>query len=306
MTWVIASNAQTNTFPPMGNAGIGTVDPKAKLSFNNLNDGSDGPDGITWYSPDPLHYGIHRTEGAWTQPNYQQLRLVWDTGIILNPGTLYGKSYVDIQGAGLRVTSGNIGIGTINPLSKFHVQADANTSGAPANSQVLIGGTTNPEKRLSLAYNTSSNYAELQSQAYTGSYTAIILNPNGGNVGIGTNNPSAKLAVEGNIKAREIKVESTVWPDYVFDKDYQLPTLKEIEKHIQEKGHLPGIPSAKEVKENGIELGEMNAKLLQKIEELTLHLIEKDKQLNKVNAVNNEYGKRLQDLESKINLLLVK
>ncbi|WP_276090966.1 hypothetical protein [Pedobacter sp. JY14-1] len=100
-----------------------------------------------------------------------------------------------------------------------------------------------------------------------------------GNVGIGTTNPTEKLSVKGKIRAQEIKVELTGWADFVFAKDYKLPTLAETETHIKEKGHLPGIPSAAEVKENGVELGEMNKKLLQKIEELTLHLIEMDKEL---------------------------
>jgi len=94
-----------------------------------------------------------------------------------------------------------------------------------------------------------------------------------GNVGIGTSTPSSKLSVNGTIRAREIKVENAAWPDYVFEKGYQLPSLEASALHIKSKGHLPDIPSADEVKANGIDLGEMNAKLLQKIEELTLHLI---------------------------------
>ncbi|MNU07544.1 hypothetical protein D3C72_2531870 [compost metagenome] len=69
------------------------------------------------------------------------------------------------------------------------------------------------------------------------------------------------------------------WPDFVFAKDYKIHSLQETEKHIKQHGHLPGIPSAEEVKANGIDLGEMNAKLLEKVEELTLHLIEKDKEI---------------------------
>jgi len=108
-----------------------------------------------------------------------------------------------------------------------------------------------------------------------------------GNVGIGTALPKERLSVNGKIRAHEIKVETANWPDYVFAKDFQLPSLKETEKYINEKGHLPGIPSAEEVKVNGIDLGEMNAKLLQKIEELTLHLIEKEKK-EKVQQLNLE------------------
>ena len=100
-----------------------------------------------------------------------------------------------------------------------------------------------------------------------------------GNVGIGTSNPGAwKLAVNGNIRAKEIKVE-TGWADYVFEDNYSLPTLEEVESHIKEKGHLINIPSAKEVEENGIQLGEMNKLLLEKIEELTLYIIQQEKRI---------------------------
>jgi len=80
---------------------------------------------------------------------------------------------------------------------------------------------------------------------------------NAGNVGIGTTAPADKLSVNGNIRAKEIKVETANWPDYVFAKGYSLPSLAETERHIRGKGHLPGIPSAAEVTEKGIELGEM-------------------------------------------------
>ena len=86
--------------------GIGTRTPGAKLSFNNMNDSSNGADGITWFNSRPTEYGIHRTAGAWSSPNYQQLRLGWTTGIVLDPGTRYGKSYVDIQGGGLVLGGG--------------------------------------------------------------------------------------------------------------------------------------------------------------------------------------------------------
>jgi hypothetical protein len=109
-----------------------------------------------------------------------------------------------------------------------------------------------------------------------------------GNIGIGTLTPKEKLSVNGKIRAHEIKVETSGWPDYVFAKDYQLPSLQETEQHIKDKGHLPGIPSAEEVKANGIDLGEMNAKLLKKIEELTLHLIEREKNEKKQQTEINE------------------
>ncbi len=104
-----------------------------------------------------------------------------------------------------------------------------------------------------------------------------LLIQNSGNVGLGTTTPDEKLAVNGNIHTKEVRVDLIGWSDFVFEKDYNLPTLKDVENHIKEKGHLKDIPSAKEVAENGILLGNMNAKLLQKIEELTLYTIEQQK-----------------------------
>ena len=103
-----------------------------------------------------------------------------------------------------------------------------------------------------------------------------------GNVGIGTSNSQGyKLAVNGTIRAKEVKVE-TGWAGFVFKEGYQLPTLEEVENHINEKGHLPNIPSEAEVRANGVDLRAMNAKLLQKIEELTLYVIELRKEINEL------------------------
>ncbi|WP_420602826.1 fibronectin type III domain-containing protein [Flagellimonas sp.] len=112
-----------------------------------------------------------------------------------------------------------------------------------------------------------------------------------GDVGIGTNAvPSGyKLAVEGKIRTREIRVDQDTWPDYVFKEGYDLPSLEEIQKHIEEKGHLPNIPSAKEVETNGVELGEMNKLLLEKVEELTLYVIELKKENEKQNQIIKNY-----------------
>jgi hypothetical protein len=95
------------------------------------------------------------------------------------------------------------------------------------------------------------------------------------NVDIGTINPSEKLSVNGNIRAREIKVEASNWPDFVFEDTYTSMPLSDVETFIKKNKHLPDIPSANEVNEKGVRLGEFNAKLLTKIEELTLYLIEK-------------------------------
>ena len=113
------------------------------------------------------------------------------------------------------------------------------------------------------------------------------------NIGIGTNSftdgtDTYRLSVNGNIRAHRVKVYTT-WADYVFENDYKLPTLEEVEQHINKNGHLQDIPSAKEVEANGIELGEMNKLLLQKIEELTLYTIELNKE---VKALKQQVNKQ--------------
>ena len=101
----------------------------------------------------------------------------------------------------------------------------------------------------------------------------------GRNIGIGTNDTKGyKLAVAGNIIAEEVKVAlQTNWPDYVFKDDYVLPDLANLESYIKSNQHLPNIPDAEFVAKEGYNLGEMDSKLLEKIEELTLYLIEQNK-----------------------------
>ncbi|PRY48099.1 hypothetical protein B0I27_11633 [Arcticibacter pallidicorallinus] len=109
-----------------------------------------------------------------------------------------------------------------------------------------------------------------------------------GYVGINTRNPTTHLDVNGKIRAKEIKVEAENWPDYVFDSSYELPSLEHTDRFIKANRHLPGIPSAAEVSAGGIELGQMNSKLLQKIEELTLHLIDQAKEITVLKKIVNE------------------
>ena len=112
-----------------------------------------------------------------------------------------------------------------------------------------------------------------------------------GFVGIGTSTPQSMLAVKGKIIAQEVEITMNGWADYVFNDDYVLKQLDEVEKFIKTNKHLPDVPSEAEVLKSGINLGEMNATLLQKIEELTLYVIDLKKK-------NDVAEKRIQALEA--------
>jgi hypothetical protein len=156
---------------------------------------------------------------------------------------------------------------------------------------------TNPLAKFEVV-NTDPTLDYFRLSSSGGSSGDVLKVDKDGNVGIATiNTGTHKLAVEGSIGAREIKVEIGSWSDFVFFKNYNLPTLKEVETHIAEKGHLQDIPSAKEVKENGIFLGDMNAKLLQKIEELTLYTIQQQKELEQQKEKNTSLENRLKKIE---------
>jgi hypothetical protein len=124
-----------------------------------------------------------------------------------------------------------------------------------------------------------------------------------GSVSIGTTKTSDasgefKLSVNGRIRASEVKVY-TNWADFVFEPTYRLRPLKEVESYIKEKGHLPEMPTAKEVETNGVNIGETQSKLLQKIEELTLYLIEQNKKLDEQAIKLEEQSKKIKALEAK-------
>lgn len=126
----------------------------------------------------------------------------------------------------------------------------------------------------------NGTYAPLFIQREGGS---TFINSLGGTVGIATESLANgySLSVGGKVACEEVRVElEGDWPDYVFQENYQLPKLKEVQNHISKKGHLIGVPSAEEIENNGISLREMNKVLLEKIEELTLYILEQEKKIN--------------------------
>lgn len=171
---------------------------------------------------------------------------------------------------------------------------DAVTTSAPVNITVVIPPswslTGNPNTNTGTHFIGTTDDNGL---IFKTNNTVRMLLSNGGSLGINTTqiNNDYKLFVEGSIRARNVRVDPDTWPDYVFYKNYKLPSLAEIERFIQKNNHLPGIPSATEVKEKGLDVGNNHALLLKKIEELTLYVIELNKKMEKLSAENVELKK---------------
>jgi len=251
------------TIKSNGKVGIGTTSPSAKLHITDQ-----GTSGVTSLQ---LNNRIKfRGDGVmeWGASSNQGI-LSWDTGraVIGAKGGQDLSLYANYSEKMRINQNGNIGIGTTTPSSKLEIKDATNN-------------------QLSLVNSTGNLW-----QFRAGSSGSLIFKDDNieriridalGNVGIGTTTPDAKLAVNGNIHTKEVKVDllGAVAPDYVFYKDYDLKTLTEVENFITKEGHLPNIPSAKEMEANGIYLKDMNLKLLEKIEELTLYTIQQQKQID--------------------------
>jgi hypothetical protein len=157
-------------------------------------------------------------------------------------------------------SGGNVGIGTASPTARLTV-------------------ANNDDVKLKLFSNGGSvGVLDTVANSNEGTGRWLAINPSGGNVGIGTSNPTQKLDVAGSVKATSFITPARTYADYIFAPDYKLPSLDEVEEHIKTHQHLPGVPSEKEVMANGINLGDMQVKLLAQIEQLTLHVIELNKQ----------------------------
>jgi len=194
--------------------------------------------------------------------------------------------------------TGNVGIGTTSPGYIFSVKE--NTDAVAAIGRTAIGYVSGLSDYAFISHidqQSSGSYAMVQDASgatfvnsaagqglgFSIGGTRKMVVDAAGNVGIGTNSPTHKLSVNGTVRAKEVIVD-TGWADYVFTDDYRLAPLSEVESHIRAKRHLPGIPSAAEVAKDGVSMGHMQAKLLSKVEELTLHLIAQEKRNNEQQA----------------------
>lgn len=293
------------TINASGNVGIGITSPLAKLHMNN---GSVLFDGTTGATP---------TSGAGTRMMWIPAKWAfragavtstqWDNGSIGNYSAAFG--YNTTANGSYSAAFGNSTTASGDYSSAFGSSTIASglSSFSSGNSTIVSGNSAS-----AFGYNlTAQSYASFvigQFNLNPGTYnyygvvatdpvfvigngTSLTSRSNAltvlknGNVGIGTalvNNPNSyKLAVNGTIGAKAVKVEisSTTWADYVFDEKYELKTIKELESFIKTNKHLPNVPSAEDVAKNGIDVVSMDAKLLEKIEELSLYIIQQNKRI---------------------------
>lgn len=214
-------------------------------------------------------------------------------------GSMGGNAYLgsDALTNAISITpSGLVGIGTISTGYTLDVNGNAKAQMIDIDNGNADGGRLIWRGGVN---GTQEYRARIAPEGFLGFFpgegnpTTMTLTQDG-KVGIGTQYPgSFKLAVEGKIGAREIQVTlANPFPDYVFDSKYKLRNLSSLENYINENKHLPNVPSATEVEKNGgIELGQMNTKLLEKVEELTLYIIEINKRVEKLEKENEALKK---------------
>ncbi|PSL41254.1 hypothetical protein CLV51_1222, partial [Chitinophaga niastensis] len=251
-TWTDVMNITS-----LGNVGIGNVNPQCLFhvtAFNNTNSLA----ALLWGQ----YYGTAISVQATGASNYALM-------VNSNQNSDGTAASGGVKNLLFVRADGNVGIGTLSPSAGLHVtQVSTLPNGDRAaailgnayNDWTYFGGITGGKIRgsnegyLALETNPGSNNAMFMNSVSSGN---ILMVNGGGNVGIGTNTTNGyKLAVNGVIGARRVKVEQIAWADFVFQPEYELPSLQYVETFIKENKHLPEIPSAKEVEKDGLDLGE--------------------------------------------------
>ena len=258
--FITSSNGETKT----GRIAIGnTTTPQAKLHV--LADSNENADLLLQSS------GSGKTAAIMFQDSNNKISVNSSGNMTMNANSF-------------SLTGGNVGIGnTTTPQAKLHVLADSNE-----NADLLLQ-SSGSGKTAAIMFQDSNNKISVNSSGNM-TMNANSFSLTGGNVGIGcAANGGYALSVDGGLLSTKVSIkEIEEWPDYVFSEEHELMSLDELEQYIENNSHLPSVPSKAEVLENGIDVAEMNAVLLEKIEELTLYVIELKKQIEQQQNEINE------------------
>ena len=256
------NNVTNMTILPNGNVGIGTITPGAPLSFPNLVGNK-----ISFWRNDATHdFGIGINSGVMQLYTAGQDKIAFGWG----NANAFTETVAIHSGTGLLIYPNLLG----NKIS-FWRNGPNNDFGIGINSGVMQLYTAGQDK-IAFGWGNANSFIERIS-FYTGT----------GQVGINTTNVAGyQLAVNGNVRAKEVVVE-TGWADYVFEKNYKRPSLTELETFIQLNKHLPNIPTAKEIEEKGLHVGDVQKRMMEKIEELTLYIIELKKEIDTLRSATN-------------------
>ena len=263
-----------------GNVGIGIENAHSKLSVDGTESVGETGDG---------YFQIGNPDGSHLRFDGNEILARNDD----SPSTLY----LQFWSGNLSLCSdndGRVGIGTSSPSAKVQIMDgdDVNLAGG---GELVLGSTGSTNIAMDgneIQARNSGAASPLFVQAGGGDLLLVPFET--GQVGIGVTSTGTMpsndylLAVDGKIIVEEVRVEvSGSWPDYVFKSDYELTPLNILENQIIENGHLPGIPSAEEVENNGFDLGDMQKKMVEKVEELTLYVIELKKEIEALKKDRN-------------------
>jgi len=270
------AHSQTNTFPSSGNVGIGTSSPAFSIDINqstpaiNVNGSGFGNSGAS----------LNLLGWAGTYKNWQiGVANIGPHGLNFTPSTIAGGS--SFSGPVMTIQDdGSVGIGTVFPARLLDVNGDANIG-----TNLIVGTSV-----YTNTY-TAGSIAAVNFKNSSGSN--IISYLSSGNVGIGTTTPSEKLSVNGNIRSQKVIVTQSGWPDYVFSPFFKLKPLSQVGQFIDQYKHLPGMPSAKKIAEEGIDVGATETVIVRKIEELTLYMIEMKKEIAILRSENAQIKRQL-------------